>query len=1126
MKIKFTVILFFLKKELLINLMRIFLILFFTVSFGFTPKNVFSQDTRILIDSDKTITVDEVFELIKEQTDYTFIYKSDLFEKAPKVFLEKGTISANKLLQKSLSFGDFSCVLSDNGVILLKKGVKTKPKQEGYLISGVVTDEEGEVLPGVNIIEKGTNNGVATSFLGKYEITVKDENSVLVFSFIGYQTKEIEVKGRKVIDVVLSESIAKLKEVEIISTGYQKISRDKVTGAAQNIKRSYYENSYTPTLQEGLQGSIAGLQVISNTTHPQAVPQVIIRGVGSAFQEGVGYVGLGSSTTVLEDPISLTPGSPLYVIDGVPTTDGKDLSSINGSDIKSITVLKDASAASIYGARGANGVIVVETKSGTSGRSRIDFSSQMGFSKYTELNRRLNTGELQELYVEGLINNPSNGIDTEQEALEFLLNPGGSTTPFNPDQNTNWADELTRTSLMHQNNLSISGGKDNNRYYISAGYLKNETPVKDIDFDRLTVRIKYDTKVTKRFDISTNLSYGNINSENYETGTSFWNPFRNMYLLRPDLKVYNDDGTYDTSYNYGINPLGVLTDEKRVLQTNDFRGFVNMKYEIISGLTFEPSLSANYKLVDNYNNFPAYIGKGLLNGSAYAIQKNTNTFIWDARALLRYVFKIGEDHSINTFAGIENSATDRKITNVSVDGLRAGSETLDNGDPVDAYTKRLETAISSIFINADYSFKDKYFLNASFRRDGSSKFGPNKRYGNFYAVGFSWNISREGFLDDVEFINFLKLRTSYGVNGNDQIGSYNYVGTFNGTGFYNGYNVATIASAGNSSLGWEENATFDVGIDFSMFNNRVSGFIDYYNRNTDKLLYNLGVSAFNGDNFVFQNFGGMKNSGFEISINTKNIISKDNSFIWTSGINFTTNKNEVTKLEKDEIISGYYIRKVGEDYNTLYLYGYAGVDPQTGAELYYTDETETNTTTNRYAAVKYNQGKTSPDFYGSFINTFTYKDFSLTAQLYSSWGGQIFETTGYIQNDNGYQRLRDYSNTSYSVYQRRWQNPGDITDVPKYMYGNSRSETRSTRWLHDGSYIRLKKVELAYNFSNEIIEKTFIDRLRLFISADNLWTYIKDDTLDNDPEIGGITGAASFDAPLTKTIYFGLNMSF
>jgi TonB-linked SusC/RagA family outer membrane protein len=1124
MKIKLTSI-FYAKKRALIISTKVFLILFMsTTSFGVPLKTALLQGSNITINDNVTITVDEVFELIKKQTDFTFIYKSNLFKDAPKVTLKKGTISTESLLEKSLSYGNFRYRISDNNVIFITKAEKPATQQKPHKITGVVTNSKGEPLQGVNIIENGTKNGTITDEQGKYSIVVQNRNATLVFSFIGYQTKDITVNERSEINVTMSEAVVKLDE--IISTGYQRISKKNITGAAENIDKLYFENSYTPTLQEGLQGSISGLQIVVNNNHPQAVPQVIIRGVGSAFQEGVGYVGIGSSRSVLEDPISLTAGSPLYVIDGVPTTDGKDLSSINGNDIKSITVLKDAAAASIYGARGANGVIVIETKSGISGKPKVSFSTQIGFSDFTSLNERLNTKELQELYIEGLINNPTNGIDTEEDALNFLLNPGGRTTPFNPDQNTNWEDVLTRTSMMNQYNLSISGGQNENRYYMSFGYLKNETPVEDIDFNRLTFRIKYDTKVSERFKISTNMNYGNIKSENYETGTSFYNPFRNMYLMRPDLKVYNDDGTYNTDFNYGINPLGVLTDEKRELRTNDFRGYINMKYEFIRGLTLEPSFSADYKLVENYNNFPDYLGKGLLNGSSYGIQKNTNTFIWDSRVLLRYITEIGKNNRINTYLGVEYVANDTKVINVNVDELRAGAETLDNGNPVDAYTQRLESAINSFFLNADYSYKNKYFLNATFRRDGSSKFGPNNRYGNFYAFGVSWNIYRESFLKDVDFINFLKIRASYGVNGNDQIGSFNYVGTFSGTEFYNGMNAATISSAGNASLGWEENATFDIGIDYSFFNNRVSGSIDYYNRKTDKLLYNLGISSLNGDNYVYQNFGGMRNSGVEISVDTKNIVPKNNGFSWTTGFNFTTNNNEVTKLAKDEIISGYYIRKEGEDFNTLYLYGYAGVDPETGVELYYTDETEETTTTNKWEAEKYSHGKTTPNLYWSLINTFSFKNISLMAQLYSSWGGQIFESTGYVQNDNGYMRLYDYSNTSRYVYDNRWQKPGDITDVPKYVYGNSRSEMRSSRWLHDGSYIRLKRIELSYNFPHRLMEKILVTDLRLFVSVDNIWTYQKDDTLQNDPEIGGITGSASFDTPLAKTIYFGFNLTF
>ncbi len=1130
MEINFTHVFFLTRKGILKTIMRSFILLFCGVAFGFSPKFGFSQNAKIVIKSDVTLSVDHVFELIQNQTDYNFIYGEDLFKNAPEVKLKKGIITASKLLELSLASGNFVYEFTSDKTIILSRKAETSSLEATQTvqskISGTVKDSNGNPLPGATVLEKGTNNAVAADLLGNFALTVKDSNTTLIFSFIGFYTTEIVIGNQTEINVVLKESAFELEAVNVISTGYQKITKEKITGAAANIDNQYFENSNKISLQESLQGSVAGLQIFSNTTHPQATPQVIIRGVGSAFQEGVNVAGLGAPAVVLGNPAILTPGSPLYVIDGVPTFDGKDLSSINSNDIKSITVLKDGAATSIYGARAANGVIVVETKSGRKGGARITYSSQFGVSEFTDLNERLNSSQLQELYIEGLINNATNGITTEAAALSFLATPGGTIIPFNVNQDTNWEKELTRQSNIIQHNLSVSGGNEANQYYFSLGYLKNETGIKEVDFQRVSLRLKYDTQVSDKFKISTNIGFGNTDSDNYETGSSFYSPFRNIYRLRPDFKVYNDDGTYDLSYNSKVNPLGILTDEIRTIKTNDFRGAIDLNYEIISNLTFETTFSGNYGLTENYNNFPGELGKGFNNGSSFAIQQNVNAFNWNARSLLRYNLKLGESHNITTFAGIENNAMDTKITNVSVNKMRDGAETLDNGTTVNTYTKRSESAISSLFLNVDYAYQNKYLANASFRRDGSSRFGASKRYGNFYALGLGWNIHKEDFMANQTAFNLLKLRTSYGVNGNDQIGSFNYVWTFSGTGFYNDQNAITFASAGNASLSWEENATFDVGVDFAIFNNRLSGFVDYYSRDTDKLLYNLPTSALNGDNFIFQNFGGMKNSGIEVSLNTKNIISDTNGFTWDTGITFTTNKNEITDLKIDDGVSGNYLRKVGEDFNTLNLYGYAGVDPETGVELFYTDETETATTGVLTEAVKYNHGKTTPDFYGSFTNIFSYKNFSLLTQFYTSWGGQIFETTGNLQNDNGNNGLRDFSNTSKYVYDNRWQNPGDVTDVPKYVYLNAASSAATSRWLHDASYVRLKKVEISYDFSNKVLEKTFIDNLRLYVSADNLWTYTKDDTLQNDPEIGGITGSASFDTPMAKTVYFGLNVSF
>lgn len=1126
MKLKLTNGFFLQKQKPLRMIMKTFIFLFCTVVFSFNSENGFSQNANIIIDSDREASVEEIFEIIKKQTDYRFLYVNNHIKNLPMIRLERGIIKAKKLLENSLEGTDLIYKFNNNETIILSKiNISPYKNQVAKKISGIVKDANGDLLPGVTVLEKGTNNGTSTKFSGNYEITVNGSNSILVFSFVGYQTKEVLVGNNAEINVVLKDTVQELTAINIIATGYQKIAKEKITGAAENIAASFYETNFKPTLQEGLQGSIAGLQIFANNSHPQAVPQVIIRGVGSAFQEGTNIAGFGAPTTVLGNPPTLTPGSPLYVIDGVPTFDGMDLSSLNGNDIKSITVLKDAAASSIYGARAANGVIVVETKSGAKGKTRIMYSSQIGFSSFTNLNERLNSSQLQELYVEGLINNTTNGINTTNEALSFLQSPGGSITPFNVNKNTNWANELTRNAVIKQHNLSVSGGNNSNRYYFSLGYLENESPLKEIDFNRVTVRLKYDTEVSKNLNITTNIGYGNTKSNNHETGSSYYSPFKSIYLLRPDLSTYTADGTYDTSYNFAINPLGILTDETRALETNDFRSDLNLKYEFIPNITLETSLSGNYRLNENYNNFPDYIGKGFNNGSSFGIQRNTNTFIWNGRALLRYLYSFKEDHELNMFAGIENNGVDIKATNVSVDNLRTGAETLDNGETVDTFTTRRENTISSAFLNASYSYQNKYLANASYRRDGSSRFGENKKYGNFYAIGLGWNIHKEAFMVDNTLLNQLKLRVSYGINGNDQIDPFGYSGTFSGTGTYNGTNVATIASAGNASISWEKNATFDIGVDFSILNNRISGYIDYYNRRTSDLLYNLPVSSLNGDTFVFQNFGGMQNSGVEISLNTKNIVA-ENGFSWTTGINITTNNNKITELETDEIISGNYLRKIGEDFNTLNLYGYAGVDPDTGSELYYTDETETSTTAVLSQAVKYNQGKTTPDFYGSLVNTFTYKNFSLTAQLYTSWGGQLFETNGFLQNDNGNKRLRDDSNTSKYVFDNRWQQPGDITDVPKYVYGNARSNTQSTRWLHDASFVRLKRVQLSYNLPDTFLEKTFIDKLRVHMSADNIWTYTKDKTLKNDPEIGGITGAASWDTPLAKTVYLGINVSF
>jgi len=1110
-------------KSLITSVMKAITFVFCTTIFSLISTTVFSQNQEITINQDKTVTVDEVFDIIMSQTDYTFIYQVDMFKNLPKTTLEKGVISVRDLLNKSISPDNFIINFIDNRIV-----IQEGRTNQQFLVKGNVLDSNGTPIPGVNIFEKGNNNGVFTSVKGEYEITTSSSSAILTFSFVGYSTQEVMVNNQTEINIVLKESVLELSSVNVISTGYQEISIEKITGAAEVIDKSFYENAYRPTLQESLQGSVAGLQILNNNSHPQGLPEVIIRGVGSAFGEGVGVAGFsGQPSVVLGNPPVLTPGSPLYIVDGLPTFDGRDLSTLNGNDIKSITVLKDAAATSIYGARAANGVIVIETKSGKSGKARFTYGTQLGISSFTELNKPLNSAQLQELYIEGLINNTNNGITNEAGALSFLAKPTGTLKPFNVNQNTDWRDELTRTGVMKQHNLSASGGTEASNYYLSIGYLENESPLREINFNRLNVRLKYNTKLSERINVMTNIGFGNTKSNNHETGGSFYNPYRSIYQVRPDFRIFNEDGSYDTNYNFAVNPLGILTDEKRQLQTNDFRGVFDLNYTLMEGLTLETNVSANYSLNENYNRFPSYLGIGFNRGrDNYGNQLNTNNFIWNARALLRYELQFGKGNNLNVFVGTESNANSTNIINSSVRTLRTGAVTLDNGISENTFTSRVETALTSVFSNAVYDYQGKYLASASFRRDGSSRFGANNKYGNFYAFGLGWNIHEESFMGNVKAFNILKLRTSYGVNGNDQIGLFGYSGTFNTTGFYNNFNAATIASAGNASIGWEENASFDVGIDYAVFNSRISGSIDYYNRLTSGLLYNLPVSSLNADNFVFQNFGGMQNRGIEISLNTQNIVRSSNGFGWNTTITYTSNRNKITDQKIDEVISGNSIRQIGKDFNTLFIYGYAGVDTETGVETFYTDKTRTAVTTNLAQATKFDHGRASPDFYGSLINALSFKNFTFTTQLYTSWGGQVFETLGRAQNDNGAMGLRDDSNTSQYVYNNRWQKPGDITDVPKYVYLNAFSNNQSSRWLYDASFVRLRRVEVAYDIPNQLFRNSFISSLRVNVSGDNLWTFVKDKRITNDPEMGGITGSASFNTPLIKTVYFGLNASF
>lgn len=963
-------------------------------------------------------------------------------------------------------------------------------------VTGSVVDNQGIPIPGANVIVEGTTVGVTTDFDGNYSIEAPPFGT-LVISYLGFETKEVRINNRTTIKVILEADVNELDEV--ILTGYTAQRKERVTGSAEAIEVENLQAAPRAALQESFQGNVAGVQVTSSTGQPGATPNVRIRGVGS-FQ--------GST--------------PLYVVDGMPVSSDV-LVSLNPNDIEAVSVLKDAAATSIYGARGANGVVIIKTRSGVEGRTVVRYSGQYGFSDPTIADRfrPLSTPELQELLVEGVIN--AEIRTSEEEALQYLVD-----RDFNPDVNTDWYGLNTQTGTFTQHNVDVSGGTDKTRFFVSGGYYKQDGVILASSFERMNSRIKLDHDFDERLSFGVNMSYNKNIQHVRPDGGAFANPVRAIYRLRPDISPFDEEGNYAFDFNSTHNPIAQAEHEIRRNIDHRLLAGANATYRITDYLSYDAGINMNTTFEDNFLRRPADFGDGRPVGDGY--QDNNILFSWTFRNLLRLEQNYGDDHFITAFLGYELTKYRNKYAGLGATNILDGFEDLANASvPVEATTSKTIYGLNSAFANAEYSFQDKYLVSGSIRRDGSARFSEDNRYGIFWSVGLGWNIAKEAFLANQRTINDLKLRGSYGVNGNDAIGNNRFL-TYFSANDYNSQVGRYFASLGNPDIRWEENKPLDIGVDFALFNRRVSGSFDWYHRESSGLLRFRPVSATNGSTSIPANIGAMENEGIEISLTTRNIVSATNGFEWITNLNFTRNRNRVTQLENDDapIIGSTEIIQVGEDINTFYLPLYAGVDPATGDALWYTDGSRTETTNVYSEADPAIVGQATPDFYGGLRNTFRYRNFSLGFQFYVSWGGHLYDTWARYLNSDGSRRLSESGNVNRGTYERRWQNPGDITDVPRFVYGNSQTGSASlssSRFIYDGSYVRLREAELAYDFNPEFAERVNLSQLRLYVKGNNLWTWIKDDRLERDPE-AGLSGRLNQEIPISRTVFVGLNLSF
>jgi TonB-linked SusC/RagA family outer membrane protein len=989
-------------------------------------------------------------------------------------------------------------------------------------ISGKVVNAAGAPVPNATILIRGTSAGTTSDETGAFTITVPQKTKSLVISSVNYTSTEVNITSDNLTVTLQPGSGANLSEVVVVA--YGSVKKTNVTGSVAVVKGTELENKPFSSPDKALQGSVPGLQISSTSGAPGAATDIRIRGIGSIQASA----------------------SPLWVIDGaianttdltVNTTTANPLSSINPDDIESISVLKDAAATAVYGSQAANGVILVTTRKGRGGKTRINFSTEIGQNQLAfknKNNRSLTTAETQTLLRESLINDGDAADNAGADAL--ILDPNYYGLPADYlSTNTDWLNKVTRKGSQQQYNLSMSGGNEKTTFYVSGGYFKQDGTTIATDFKRYNGSLSVTHKAYDWLAFTGGLS-GSTSSQNTPgNGGAYANPVLASYFLQPWLSPYNADGSLkyndpagEFSNSSTFNPLVQAAFNKSNAKQTTLRGYVTGEVKILTDLKFTSRYSAEYFDVseDQYRN-PFY-GDGYPLGDAFAAYSRRFDYTFTNFLDYRKGLNKTEDIYFDIKAGYEASA----IKNYQLQaGGQAFPATLalqylaSAATPTTAYTLPTDRANTSIFSVADINYRDRYVVTGSYRRDGSSVFGANYRFGNFWSVGGTWNVSEEKFMRSVNWLNLLKVRGSYGVTGNSLgFGYYTSLATYGYGNNYTGLPGSAPNNVGNSNLSWEKSKQFDIGVDFGFFKSRLYGSLDYYDRKSDGLLANIPLSPTSGFTGQNQNIGTVQNKGIEIVVGGKPIVTKD--FAWNISFNITHNNNKVVSLYNHSAVPASQFRYTeGNNLQAYFLRPWAGVDPANGDPLWYTDATHKTTTNNinKTTQVLDNTKTAMPKWYGAFTNTFTYKGLSLSAQLYYNFGNYVYDSWGsYLSSEGTY--LGGVGQMSQEL--QSWKNPGDVTRIPRIILGGNKSSYRaSTRFLYKGDYIRLRDVQLGYNIPQKWSKKAYINNLNVYVRGTNIFTFGTDKYVPFDPETG-VNSTNNLDVFPLKSITAGIKVGF
>ena len=977
-------------------------------------------------------------------------------------------------------------------------------------VTGVVTSEEDNLpIVGASVLIKGTNTGTVTDIDGKFTLgNIPADAKKVIISFIGMRSRELDIKP--VLNVILQSDTEVLDEVVV--TGYGVTKKSTFTGAANVASPTTLESHTDANFMKALEGSMPGVQMNNSTSMPGAEANVYIRGESS----------VNSGT------------QPLYIIDGMPMNSDTDaesaslnrafnpLANINTADIESITVLKDANATAIYGSRAANGVIVITTKKGQEGAMHIDLDIKQGFTTIAPNNFSFcNAQQTADLYAQGLVNS-----NPEKYTYESAMAKIKADYNWDGIQSYDWIDAITRTGYYQDYNLSFSGGNGKTRYYASVGYLNQEGVAINSGMKRYSARLNLETSYKWfSFGFNTSFALADMDVFSQSTGGSFSNPFVSATLRATPLDpFYNEDGSYNTSISY--NPLAVYDkDEGDIYNTKTTTINLNPYFAIDFGKGFilKTSLGINSYGTRQYDFWSWYNNQGASdNGRGTQYNSNTTTITWTNT--LNWMHTFNEKHNLNIMLGQEaqwKNYWNEKYAGINfpLRGYReinmAGSS---YGNP--SYVTR-QARLASLFVNASYDYQGKYYGQVSFRRDGSSVFGSNNRWGNFWSVGGKWRISEEEFLKDNEIFTNLALRASYGTVGNQDIDWYA------ARGFYSaGYNYDSTPgivpeSLNLPDLGWETSKKLNIGLDIT-FARKWNLTVDFYNEATSNMLFELPVSQVTGLSEVYQNIGSMRNRGVEIGLN--GTILQTKGWTWTAYANVTFNQNRITELSGGKPIEDTYtIKQEGYPLRQFYMVEYAGVDPDTGAPLWYKNATGDETTTNWNECAKRYLGSADPKAYGGFGTRVQWKNFDFSADFNYRLGGKVYAVSNRFFSAAGSQG--NVTPTTY-LYENAWTENNRYTNVPKYVYGNTSGENNhSSRFLYSGNFLRVKNLQLGYTLPKQLLKKALIDNMRIYVSVDNIYTFKAKDFVGYDPETY-TSGLISFQYPSTRTFLAGITLGF